>query len=205
MSEKEKQAEEKILDAANKVFIEKGFYGARMQEIADKAGINKAMLHYYYRSKDKLFERVFEQAVKSLFVKIGPIPAMDIPFDDKIRNFVSNYIEMLAKYPQIPMFILHEINTNPDKIEKIFRKNLEMIPKNILIQFREEVEKGNYKDISAEQFIINILGLSIFPFLSRPLLQKIFDISDDGFDKLLEERKTLIPEIIFNGLKINKE
>ncbi len=108
--------EDRILEAAKEVFIAKGFDGARMQEIADTAEINKALLHYYFRNKDKLFEAVFEETL----LQIGPMVLSfvnePIPLEVKIWKFVDDYIEIIRNNPKLPLFILNEIHVNPDRI-----------------------------------------------------------------------------------------
>ena len=111
--------EERILEAAKKVFIRKGMYGARMQEIADEAGINKALLHYYFRSKNKLFEAIFQEAFHEFVPNAFGILKSDMPFEEKIRLFVSNYIDLISTNPFLPIFIINEINQNPDRLGHI--------------------------------------------------------------------------------------
>jgi AcrR family transcriptional regulator len=118
----ELKTEELIFNAAKEVFLEKGFDGARMQEIAERAGINKALLHYYYRSKDKLFDMIFAQVIKQIFKQIESVWVSDISFEDKIRHFVSNYITLIVKNPYIPRFIINTINSYPDKFEQIIEE-----------------------------------------------------------------------------------
>ena len=112
--------EKDILEAAKRVFQIKGMYGARMQEIADEAGINKAMLHYYFRSKDKLFDAVFQDAAKNFFSKIRELLNVDKPLLEKIEYFVENYVELLLQNSFIPAFIITEVHQNPDRIKNIF-------------------------------------------------------------------------------------
>src|SRR5512133_3072005 len=119
MNEKEKQTEERIFDAATEVFEEKGLAGARMQNIADRAGINKALLHYYYRTKDHLFEAVFTALAKKVFSRFTPIFDDKMSIEEKIRFFFREHIEFLRKNPRLPGFILNEINNNPGRIKKL--------------------------------------------------------------------------------------
>lgn len=114
---KDKNTEERILKAARTVFIEKGYNGARMQEIADKAEINKAMLHYYFRDKEKLFYQIFEIVFQEFFPMITDIIDSEMKFEDKIRQICNNYVSLFQKNPYIPLFILSEINRNPDKLQ----------------------------------------------------------------------------------------
>ena len=113
---KNKGAEEKILVAARKVFTTKGMAGARMQDIADEAGINKALLHYYFRDKDKLFEVVFMEEAQKFFPKINAIFNSDVPLFEKIENFVNEYIDEMQENPYLPWFVMNEVNRDPDQL-----------------------------------------------------------------------------------------
>ena len=203
VKEKDTTTENKILNAAEDEFIEKGLTGARMQQIADKAGINKALLHYYYRSKDKLFEVIFSTILKTLIPKIKRIINEDVDLYSKIRNFANEYITMLQEKPHIPGFIIHELGTNPDRLAKIFGK-LEIDISYIKNQINEEIKKGNIRDIQAEQLIINLLSLCIFPVIARPLAEPIlFSSNKEDYNKMIEDRKTEVGNFIIDSIKIH--
>ncbi len=114
----DKSAEQKILEAAKQVFMENGLDGARMQDIADKAGINKALLHYYFRSKDKLFERIFVEEAQKFMPKVSTIMLSEISLFEKIEKFMSEYIDTLSQNPLLANFIMNEINRNPKEMIK---------------------------------------------------------------------------------------
>lgn len=194
--------EEKILEAAKNVFIRKGMYGARMQEIADEAGINKAMLHYYFRSKDKLFDAIFQEAFHEFAPKAFSILKGDLPIEEKISRFVSNYIDVVSANPFLPIFIINEINQNPDRLNHI-RNILGMVKEELYKDMKVKVEDGEFREIDPVQLLINIMAMSIFPFLVRPIIQGAFEYSDEKYREFLEERKKLIPEIIISYLKSN--
>lgn len=198
---KDENTEKKILEAAKNVFQSKGMDGARMQEIADKAGINKAMLHYYYRSKQLLFEAVFEDAFSMLAPQLNAILNDDSSIEDKIGNFTSNYISFIIKHPFLPNFVIQELNRNPDFILKMKNKkefpNLEKFKKQVAL----EVEKGLIRPISAEQLFINILSLNIFPFVAKPLIKAFTNADDKAYKQLMENRKTEVSNFIINSIK----
>ncbi len=198
---KDENTEGQILDAAKNVFQTKGMDGARMQEIADKAGINKAMLHYYYRSKQLLFEAVFTNAFSLLAPQLNAILNDDSSIEDKVKNFTSNYISFIIKHPYLPNFIIQELNRNPDFILSLKDNkgfpNLEKF-KN---QVANEVEKGIIKPISAEQLFINILALNIFPFVAKPLIMAFTNTDNDTYRQLMEDRKTEVANFIINSIK----
>lgn len=198
----EKNTETQILEAAKTVFQRKGMTGARMQEIADEAGINKALLHYYYRSKELLFKAVF----KSTFLLVAPalknILNGDSSIEQKIRDFTGNYIGFISKYPYIPNFIFQEINRDPKFIEELLHhKDFPNIDK-FRKQVQVEVEQGRIRPISAEQLFVNVLSLSVFPFIGAPLIKGVMKITDQEFIKMIEMRKTQVADFIIDAIKI---
>ncbi|GAB4155124.1 MAG: hypothetical protein Tsb0033_03920 [Winogradskyella sp.] len=198
---KDNKTEEQILKAAQKVFQAKGMDGARMQEIADKASINKAMLHYYYRSKQLLFEAVFKKAFALLAPQLNAILNDDSSLENKIKNFTYNYISFIIKHPYLPNFVIQELNRNPNFIEKIkMNVTFPNIDK-FKLQVQNEVNAGNINPISAEQLLINILALNIFPFVASPLIKAFTNVDDKTFKTLLEARKKEVSDFIINAIK----
>ena len=198
---KDENTEQQILNAAKNVFQTKGMDGARMQEIADTAGINKAMLHYYYRSKQLLFEAVFKNAFSLLAPQLNAILNDDSTVEDKVKNFTSNYISFIIKHPYLPNFIIQELNRNQDFIFKLKGNkdfpNLEKFKK----QVDEEVNKGIIKPISGEQLFINIMALNIFPFIAKPLIMAFANADNKAYMQLMEDRKTEVANFIINSIK----
>jgi AcrR family transcriptional regulator len=206
MIEQELNAEQKILDAAKDVFQQKGMTGARMQEIADKAGINKALLHYYYRTKEKLFEKVFELAFSLFIPKVKEMMGSDKPIFEKIEFFIENYLNLLQKHPYIPGFVISELNRNPEILVKLFEKNVQLKENNLIekleIQIKQEVEKGILKPISAKNLMTNVISLCIFPIVARPILQGVlFENNKKEYDEFLDQRRSFIKEYIINSIK----
>jgi TetR/AcrR family transcriptional regulator len=197
---KDENTEEQILEAAKNVFQTKGMDGARMQEIADKAGINKAMLHYYFRSKQLLFEAVFKNMFSLLAPQLNTILNDDSSIEEKIKNFTFNYISFISQHPYLPNFIIQELNRNPEFILKM--KDNKGFPN--LAKFKKqvdkEVEEGSIKPISAEQLFINILALNIFPFVAKPLIMAFSNVDSKAYDQLMEERKTEVANFIINSI-----
>lgn len=200
---KDENTEQNILMAAKIIFQTKGMDGTRMQEIADKAGINKAMLHYYYRSKKLLFEAVFNNAFSLLAPQLNAILNDDSCLEDKIKNFTYNYITFINKHPYLPNFIIQELNRNPDFIEKL--KSNDAFPN--LKKFKKlvelEIRNTTIKPIKAEQLFINILSLSIFPFVAKPLIRAFTGVNEISYKNLIEERKSEVSDFIINSIKYN--
>jgi len=194
--------EDKILNAATDVFQTKGMDGARMQEIADKAGINKAMLHYYYRSKQKLFEAVFKTAISIMAPTLREIISKDEPLFDKIRHFTNGYISLISKHAYIPTFVIQELNRNPQILRDTFNKEFGDSFDKMKIQVKEMVEKGEIIPIKPEHLIMNVVAMSIFPFVAKPILKSVLQKDEKAYKILLEERKTHVADFVINAIKI---
>jgi len=193
--------ESKILEAAKKVFIVNGFDGTSMQQIANEAGINKSLLHYYFRTKEKLFAAVFSYAFQRFVPQIQGILVSDAPVFKKIELIVSEYIDLLMQNEFIPSFILHEINRDPDQLYEIMQRT-GLNPKIFLDQFAGEISKGHLRPMDTRHLIVNIISLCVFPFAARPLIQRIFFANDRlAYQHFLMERKTIVTQIIIQSIK----
>lgn len=196
-------AEERIIVAARSVFLRKGYTGARMQDIADEAGINKALLHYYFRSKEKLFEVIFREAFDLLIPKVVDIFASDSHFFDKLRAFVSVYVNMAMENPYIPLFVLNQLHTNPDQFRKPFAAVAKRIP---LPQFREEisraVKQGIIRPVEPHQLIMHIMSLCLFPSMARPMFQLVMQVTDAQFREMAEARKEAVAEFVIQAIRV---
>jgi TetR/AcrR family transcriptional regulator len=194
--------EEKILEAAKKVFIENGLDGTNMQQIADEAQINKSLLHYYFRTKEKLFGTVLKYAFKFIVPQIQDILNSNDHVFVKIELLVNEYIEMLMKNKFIPAFIMHEINRNPDSIF-LMMKESGIDAKTFISQFMDEMKKGHIRQMDPRHLIINMLSLCIFPVAARPLMQRVFFENDDkAYKEFLEERKKVVADFIIQSIKV---
>lgn len=202
MTKKDQNTEEKIVQAAEKIFIEKGMAGARMQEIADEAGINKALLHYYYRSKEKLFEIVFKMAAKTFLPNVVKVFKSDDDFFTKIRLFVLHYMNLIEKNPHIPGFIIHELNRRPESlVSNILEIGIDV--RFILDQIEMEMEEGRIRKMEPQQLILNVISLCVFPIVARPVAVAILFKGDQkAYAKVLEERKTHVADFIINSIKL---
>ncbi len=201
---KDEKTEDHILTAAEKVFQRKGMDGARMQEIANEAGINKAMLHYYYRSKRFLFEAVFSKAFSIIAPEINRVVNEDIPLFDKIVKFTNSYIDFIQKHPYLPNFIIQELNRDSEFIKVLQSKKGFPDFRNFQAQVEQEVREGKIRPIKAEQLFIHILSLNIFPFLAAPLLKGFLKINDRTYTELMEDRKLEVSKLIINYLEIKE-
>ncbi|HQY11029.1 MAG: TetR/AcrR family transcriptional regulator [Ferruginibacter sp.] len=202
MKKKDKNTEQVILQTARKIFIQKGLTGARMQDIADQAGFNKALVHYYFTSKDNLFNLVFEQEFSNLFSSLATIVASDLPLFEKIESIVSLDIERLSQFPGLPNFVLNEMSRNPD----VLLKRLKRIPvEKVLIVFQKqinsEIKKGTIRKITAEQLFINIQSMCIFPFIARPMIKALMQMDEKTYMTMIQRRKTEVAQFIISAIK----
>lgn len=194
--------EQNILLAARKVFVRKGFDGARMQEIADEAGINKALLHYYFRSKDKLFEAIFQSAFRQIFTNVREMIESDKPVVEKLTFFIDKYIDVLSANPDLPAFVAHEINRNPDRIYSMLFGG-DFNPGKLILQFSVEIEKGIIRPVAPHHLIVNIISMCIFPFIGSPMLNKILFAGDDRqHAQFMLERKEAITQFVIHAIKL---
>lgn len=193
-------SEQRILEAAKRVFVKKGMDGAVLQDIADAAQISRTALHYYFRSKEKLFTAVLEDTLNRALPQFENIFLQDIPFSHKIARFVEEYLDFLRINPYLPNFIMNELNQNPESmIQRLSRFGF--FSRKTRERFQSELKEQS-KDIPADQFMMNLISLCIFPFIAKPLV-KAFYINGrpDAFDRFIEERKKHIINMLMKSLQ----
>jgi TetR/AcrR family transcriptional regulator len=193
--------EGRILDAAKLVFMRDGLYGARMQDIADTAGINKALLHYYFRSKEKLFDTVFEGALHKYFEQMDVFSQDGRPLVKQLHQYVDNVIDFLREYPQMSMFIIKEVSVNT----VLFRKKVMAIKKHKgirLVQVLEEaMARKEIKKTDPVMFMINLQSLCSYPFLAAPIYrQALRSLGKEKKGLMDKELKRSIKNFIDNTL-----
>lgn len=199
---KDINAESAILEAAKNIFLRKGMEGTRMQEIADEAEINKALLHYYFRNKQLLFEAVFKQSFLLLAPQLNDTLNSDSSIFEKIRDFCTNYNSFIIEHPYLPNFIIQELNRDSDFLIKII--DSDDFPS--LSKFQNQVdlyvERDLIKPINSSQLFINLISLNALPFLAAPLLKGFLKVDDDAYQNLLQNRKNDVAEFIINAIKL---
>ncbi len=201
---KGRDTETRVLNAATEVFLDKGKDGATMQEIATRAGVNKALLHYYFRSKDRLYETVFARQVDEFFGRFADI----IPRTDDIRefleSFVSNYIDRLVAHPELPGFMLWEIKQGGATAGKLIRSKVfggltRGTPLDPVIE--KAVREGVIRPVDPPNFLLNLLSMCIFPVVGRPIIEKILPDVRITSPEFLERRKKEILALVWNGIR----
>lgn len=200
---KDINTEERILLAARKIFHKKGLGGARMAEIAKEAEINKAMLHYYFKSKEQLFEKVFEEAFSKVAPAIILLFNSDKPIREKVEDIAAFYIRTLSENPQLPVFVLNAIQYDPEKfLDKYIHKQninpMELIGK-LMMQIQQAIADGEMNPIDPRHFMMNLVGLTVFPFMMKPLLKTMLGMDDQSFNALMAGRKEMIPQMLLNN------
>lgn len=198
----ESETRAKILTAAHHVFLRLGTANARTQDIADEAGVNKALLHYYFGTKEALAREVFGTAQSQLFPKIFAIlgdPARTI--EQKVRDLVDFEIAFLSERPYLPGFIATEMHTNPDRMTAMITR-LGTPPIEVLQQqLDSEHAAGRIRAIDAKQFVVTLLASIVFPFVMRPALEKFVLGRDESFKLFLAERQRTLAEFFLAGLR----
>jgi AcrR family transcriptional regulator len=190
--------EKLIKETAKRVFFAEGKLHATTQEIADAAGINRASIHYYFRSRQKLFDTVFIEATTEMRSKVQSIMEAGFSFREKTEKFIETFIEKSLKHPYLEMFIATEINTNPEIQLHILKpgndkERMEQLENDI----KNEVGEGRMKPITPHHFIISMMSLCSFPFLGQDIIKNAFSINNEEYKKLIAERKDVIIKLLF--------
>ncbi len=197
---KEPNTEERILSAAREVFTRKGMAAARMQEVADKAGINKALLHYYFRDKQRLFEGVFKHGAERQFTCIWDSLRGKQDLFDAIHAFVGAYLDRMIEDPALPLFLANEMARDPEGLADFIDRG-----KDSRAHYMRLVElarsRGEIIDIDARELLVNIMALCAHPFIARPMLDHIHGITDEAFRRMIAKRKKSVPEFIIRSIR----
>ena len=201
METKYSDTELKIRDAAKSLFLKKGYSATTTRDIAQESQINLALLNYYFTSKRRLFEIImFETLYDFLNKMVEVYNDEETTIREKIELASSKYIDMIIAEPLLPTFILNELKNNPTNFLKM--PTAKVIMKSQLIsQYNDGVKKGIYKKVDSIHFITNILSLIVFPFISSPIIMKMEKLNKTDFNKMMNQRKKLIPEWIIQMIK----
>lgn len=203
MLEETISTEEKIKRAAEQIFLLRGLEGARMQEIADEAGINKAMLHYYFRNKESLFDVILSEKLIAVFGAFQIWFHTEVPLGQRVRQFVHAEIDIISAFPVLPLFVLTEARKNPDLIpQKLGHLPVASLRKSFEKMLKEEIEKGNMRKTSLEELLVNTVSLCIYPIIASPVFRFILDLSDDRYHRFMQERKEMIADWMIREYQI---
>lgn len=193
--------EEQILKVAREVFMQHGYDGTSMQMIAGEAGINKSLLHYYYRSKEKLFREVFSKVFSQFIPHLGVIFMSEMTLEKKIYAFADRYIDVFIENPLIPIFVMQELSKNPEYLTELI-KGAGINPELMLRKIGQSLENDGVYIRDPRHFFVNLIGLCIFPFAARPLIQRmLFDNDETAYNNFLLERKKEVPQLLLNAIR----
>jgi AcrR family transcriptional regulator len=202
MKQNTSEVRERILNVARELFIRNGYKGASIRDIAAASETNVAMVNYYFHSKYNLFEIIFEDAFNRLQRKIFSILSSDLPFFELIETVIDSYYEMLTEYPQIPIFILNEVNQNPERLSERMRA---IDPYGVFLQMskriKEEEAKGVIKETPPVDLLLNILSLCVFPFILKNLGSNVAKVSQKEYSEMLITHKKYVIQFVINALK----
>jgi AcrR family transcriptional regulator len=203
--------ERRILDAARRVFTRRGSAGARMQEIAGEAGVNQALLHYYFRTKDALALAVFREAAGRLFPGILRILGADASIETRVEQVVHHYIDTLRENPFLPGYVLAELNFDPARMTQLASGLVAQSGGNpqaratMLAGLGRELARraalGDFRPMTADQFLVNLASLCVFPFAARPMVVAMLGVEDAHWDAFLDARRRDLPSFILNALR----
>jgi len=206
---REAATEQRILEAARTVFLRHGTAGARMQEIAAEAGVNQALLHYYFRTKERLSSAVFQQVASRIFPALAQTLSAEISLDEKIDRLIVIYLDNLSQNLFVPGYVISELHHHPERVQQLLTGALGADPQTVMPallkvlerQINERVRDGTMRPIKPQQFVINLISLCVFPFAARPMLSIVFGMDDVAFKRFIEQRKKDLPVFFRNALR----
>jgi len=193
------QTEQVIKDMAKKLIFQDGILKATTQQIADEAGVNRALIHYYFRSREQLLDTLLTEAITERRTRLREIfNAPNDSFKLKISKVLDLLMAHAADYPYLENFIVSEVAHQPDKVKVFCFKDKDKNDSIFRAQLQEEIEKGTLQPITKEHFMINLISMCHYPVLSKPILQTIHGMSEPEYKRFMQERKRVIYRTIFN-------
>lgn len=201
--------ERRILRAAHSVFVRRGTAGARMQEIAEEAGVNQALLHYYFRSKDGLAAAVFREAAGRFIPGVVRVFGSDDPLETKVERFVHLYIDTVRENAFVPGYVVSELHHHPERLQTLLQEAAGADPQQVVrgflrglgAQLEERAAAGAMRPIAPEQFLVNLVSLVVTPFLLRPALHPLLGMDEEAFGRFLDQRRAELPGLILRALR----
>ena len=199
----ESKTEDNILLAAEQEFLNKGYMRTTMADIANKASVNHALLHYYYRNKENLFIKVFEKNIKNITTLMYSLIDNSVPFLERVQKFIEIHFDYIAQNPKLPFFIVNEILANKICVA-ILQKQLQPIVNEITKQLdkeiRKEYELGHINYITVENLIYEIISLNICSFVLMPVSTQLLNVTEKEYLQFVEQRRTENVVTILNRL-----
>lgn len=201
MPTKRTDTEQVILEAAHEVFTRHGTHATLLKDVAEEAGVNQALLHYYFRSKEKLARAVFERACSGMFPQVREILCSDTTLEEKVEQIVNVYLEFFQENPYLPGYVMSEVNTSPERVKQMFESVGAPLPiAKVQEQIEARVEAGTLRPIAAEHFFVNLFSLCIMPFVARPIIEVALEMDEERFAPFIEERKKEITRFFLDAI-----
>ena len=206
---KDRTTEQQILDAAHTVFLRRGTSGTRMQDIAAEAGVNQALLHYYFRSKERLSESVFRRAAAELLPRVIEVMASELSIEDKVARVVELELDYLLRVPYLPGYIISELHHHPERARQLLSAVTGMTPEDVrpkvVTRLREQLDAGlrdgRFRSMAPDQFIVNLFSLCIFPFAARPMLMALLGFDQQGFERFIGQRRDQLTAFVLGAMR----
>ena len=200
------ETEQRIFDSAREIFIRDGRDGARMEEIARHAGINKALLHYYFRSKEKLYRAIFQQEFNRVIGDLLDSLPLDLKISEFLESFINNYIDRMSRNSHVIQFMLWEIRSGGENMREFLQDlfssgRLNFTPHRVIKKFQQAMRKGEIRKADPHQLLLNIISMCIYTFIAGPIIQAIFPEINTLDSKFIRRRKKEIFQLVWNGIK----
>jgi len=207
--ERDRDTERRILDAAHAVFVRRGTAGARMQEIAAEADVNQALLHYYFRSKDRLSQAAFERAASQFMPTVIQVLASDAELEAKVTRIIELELDHLARAPYLPGYIISEVTHHPERarqlIASVTGRATEDVRPQVVAMLRKQIDarvkSRRMRPIAPEQFVVNLMALCIFPFAARPMIAAMLGMDQQAFEQFIARRRQDLPAFFLGALR----
>ncbi len=193
VKDKDNTTEERILEAAKKIFLRDGLQGARMQDIADLATINRSMLHYYFRDKELLSQTVMKGVISKFIVAFKENLNSELSFEEKVDNYIDAEINLAFDNPDLLIFALHEASKDPEFFKKVIESKMSVVFRK---QMKEAYEKGEIVPKNIEEFVVSVSSLCMFPFIAGPLYMMIFRWDEEKWASYRKVLKRNLPKLI---------
>ncbi len=188
---------ELIIDTAKRLFFKEGKFNATTQEIADAAGVNRTLINYYFRSRDALFELVLQKAIEEEEKRREMIVFSDLPVREKLETFIDYHFEQAKKYPYREVYMVTQMNNEAIMVKD--KNHIKRLTEKFYLELEDEMNKGNIQKMEPIQFVLNFISMLIFPVCMRPLLQNSFELDNEGYEKILANRKEVILKTLFKN------
>lgn len=204
MAKKETYNEMLLLKCAEEEFLEKGYTNTKTTEIAKRAGVTHAMLHYYYRTKENLFERVLQNKLEDMVGMFSLTLKQDLPFPEKLKQAIEEHFDYIAANPQFPSFIFNEILPNESAKEQfieLIKPRAKELIENLSKGIQEELRKGTIKDVKPFDLLYTIISLNIFSFVAMPVFEGVLELAPAEYTTFMEHRKNKNVEIVLASIR----